>query len=569
MTQLLTNEAGADLRVGDWRVFPARNEIRRGDESVKLELKVIEVLIHLARRAGQVVGREELLSAVWPGVVVGDDALTQAIIKLRKALGDDAHRPRFIETISKRGYRLIAPVIWGDKPSDAANAAPTADRRRKLRLAAASAAAVAIALGVLVVGTDAARRIGLPWPVGAGDKAGLTAVSIPTIAVLPFANLSGDSQRDYFSDGLTEDIINALGRYSGLRVISRNSIETYKTRSAPPQGLRNELGVRYIVKGSLREADGRMRVSVEMSEAEKGVVLWAERYEGDGSKVFEMQDRIVRSIVGALAVKVSRLELERSASKAPKDLEAYDLTLQARALLARSERVANRQARALLAKALEKTPDYAEAHVTMASAHSQRAVMGWVEDPAAEFQLAEQSARRALAIDDPGAHARSHALLSTVYVTRGQFDMALSEASRALELNPSDAHALEMRGVTFLWLGRFDEAAAAMELALRFNPAGRGPTADFPRILSYYMLGRHAEALAAAEATSARFPEASFIHAIRAVVLAETGRREEAARAAAEVRRLDPFFRPEQFGTRFVQPENYARLQEGLRKAGL
>ena len=562
------NWTGLELRVGEWRVDAARNELSRGGGSVKLEPKVIEVLIHLARRAGQVVGREELLSTVWPGVVVGDDALTQAIIKLRKAFGDDAHRPRFIETISKRGYRLIAPVTRGGKRTDAANAAPAADRRRMLWLVA-SVAAVAIALGGLVIGTDLGRRIGLPWPLGAGDKAGLTVASIPTIAVLPFANLSGDSKRDYFSDGLTEDIINALGRYSGLRVISRNSIETYKTRSPTSPGLRNELGVRYIVKGSVREADGKMRVSVEMSEAEKGVVLWADRYEGEGREVFEMQDRIVRSIVGALAVRVSRLELERSASKAPKDLEAYDLTLQARSLLARSDRVANRQARALLARALEKTPDYAEAHVTMASAHSQRAVMGWVEDPAAEFQLAEQSARRALAIDDPGAHARSHALLSTVYVTRGQFDMALSEASRALELNPSDAQALDMRGVTFLWLGRFDEAAAAMELALRFNPAGRGPNADFPRILSYYMLGRQAEALAAAEAASARFPDISFIHAIRAVVLAEAGRAEEAARAAAEVRRLDPFFRAEQFGTRFVQPQNYARLQEGLRKAGL
>jgi tetratricopeptide (TPR) repeat protein len=154
-------------------------------------------------------------------------------------------------------------------------------------------------------------------------------------------------------------------------------------------------------------------------------------------------------------------------------------------------------------------------------------------------------------------------------VTRGQFDLALTEAARAIEVNPSDAFALDTRGMTLLWLGRFEEATAAIDAALRFNPAGRGPNGQFARALSYYMLGRHGEALAVAEAACNRYPEVSFLHAIRAVVLAETGRADDARKAAAEVRRLEPFFNAEEFGNRFVQPASYARLQSGLRKAGL
>ncbi|HEV8692167.1 MAG TPA: winged helix-turn-helix domain-containing protein, partial [Ideonella sp.] len=390
---------GHVLTVGEWRVDAAGNQLLRNGESVRLEPKSVEVLVVLARRAGQVVAREELLEAVWPGVIVGDDALTQAVIKLRKALGDHARQPTYIETISKRGYRLLAPV------SDAVGAVaggagavasePTRPRRRWL-LPALAGVALAIAAAVLMP----------PW---LRDRAQVAAPARPTIAVLPLANQSGDPQRDYFADGVTEDIIFALGRFSGLGVISRLAVEPYKAGPANLQAVRRELGARYLVTGSVREADGRLRLGVELSDADRGIVLWSERYEGEGRDLFGFQERIVKSIVGKLAVKVTRAEEQRSAAKPPQSLEAYDLVLRARALVLKSDRVANRQARALLARALQLAPDYAEAYVVFASAETQRSIAhGWTEDPTVSIRQAEPYLQRALAIDDPGAHARAY-----------------------------------------------------------------------------------------------------------------------------------------------------------------
>ena len=555
-----------NLRVGEWHVDSARNELSRGAESVKLEPKVIEVLLHLARRAGEVVSREELLSAVWPGVVVGDDALTQAIIKLRKAFGDDAHHPKFIETISKRGYRLIAPVEAGGKALAAAQRREPFPRNRVV--IAAAIGILLVSVGALVVFPELAKTVGMPWPI-AVETAGLPMGGRPTIAVLPLANLSGDAKRDYFSDGMTEDIINALGRFSSVRVISRNSVDAFKGRAATPQAVRSELGARYIVKGSVREADGKLRVAVELSDAEKGVQLWSDRYDGEGKDVFGFQDRIVKHIVGALEVKVTRLELERAASKPPQNLEAYDLVLRARALHVRSDRASNRQARALAAKAIEMVPDYAEGYVVLANAETQRSIYGWAEDPAEGLRRAEALAQRALALDDPGAHARAHGQLGTIYSASRRFDEALTEFDRAIELNPSDVFAHDARGSNLMYLGRPEEAIAAMEMAMRLNPAGRSSGTGFGFSLAYYMLGRYRESLAVADAALASFPDAPFLHAMRAAALGQMGNTEEAAKAAAQLMRLDPYFRVEQFGTRFADPRHMAHLQEGLRKAGM
>jgi TolB-like protein/DNA-binding winged helix-turn-helix (wHTH) protein len=562
------------LKVGDWHVDPASNQLSRNGVTTRLEPKAIEVLVFLARRAGRVVAREELLSAVWPGVIVGDDALTQAIIKLRKALGDEAHRPAYIETISKRGYRLIAPVTFGspeqqgtpDLPPPGAHApgvwSPV--RRRPLIWAGGAVIVLVLAAVGVFLGSESGLRFGGWRPLAStGDGAP------PIIAVLPLSNQSGDSTRDYFSDGMTEDIINALGRYSGLRVISRNSVESYKDRPASMQAIKGELGARYVVKGSVREADGRLRVWVELSDAETGTVIWSERYDGEGNDVFDIQDRITRNIVGTLAVKVTRLELERASRKAPATLEAYDLVLRARALLLRSERVANRQARALAERALQIAPNYAEAHVVLGQAERQRYYSGWTEDPEEALRRAEQHTLRALAIDDPGAHARAHGQLGLIYTVLGKLDQALIESDRAIELNPSDAFALEMRGATLLWLGRTEEAIAAMEMAFRFNPAGTGSASAFDRALAYYILRRYPESLAVADAALVRFPDVPFLHAIRAATLAQTGNDAEARKAAAQVMRLDPFFRGTEFGSRLVNPQHAAHLQDGVRKAGL
>ena len=387
------------------------------------------------------------------------------------------------------------------------------------------------------------------------------------IAVLPFANHSADPRREYFSDGVTEDIINALGRFSAIRVIAYNTVQAYKARTPVPEKIHRELGVQYLVQGSVREADGRLRVGVELSDAVKGTLLWSERYEGQGMQVFDIQDRIVRNIVGALAVKVSAIEHQRAAAKPPESLEAYELVLRARERMRAVERAPNREARALIAQAIKLSPNYAEAHAALAYAEFQRAVFGWMEDPAEGLRRTEQAARRALAIDDPGANARAHAILGNVHTFTGNYAAALADADRAIELNASDAIARSLRGGILLWLGKLDESIAASEAALRYDPR-LPPEGMFTLALAYYLTGRYRDAVQTATAVEPK-ARTVFLEAVLAAALAQLGEDESARRAAADVRRLDPFFDVKLFGRRLVNPAHREKAQEGLRKAGL
>ncbi len=587
-------DAAAAWTVGPWRVDAGTGELRREGQAPELqrvEPKVAEVLVHLARRAGQVVSRDELLNAVWPGVVVGDDALTQAVIKLRKALGDDARRPSYIETLAKRGYRLIAPVApclpgATEEPvaeaatappaePDAAHAAagppaaapvapPPGPKRRPLAALAAGAAGLTVAAGLLFgYSRDWA------WPIGSSNLPQTAAETVPVVAVLPLANHSGDPAREFFSDGITDDIIHALGRHSGVRVISRNSVQQFKQRTATPQTVSHELGARYVVTGSVREAEGQVRVAVELSDAGNARVLWSERFDRARGDVFQIQDSIVQNVVGALAIKVSKLESERAATRPPGQRAAYDLVLLARAQLAKAERSANRQGRALAAKARELAPDYAMAYVVESELEDQRANLGWIEDPAHGLQLSERAARHALTLNDPGANARAHAQLGRIHAIRGAYDLALAESERARALNPSDTVIAEMRGDILMYAGRTQEALALMESALRLDPAGRRSPVRQAIVIAYFAAERYPQALAACERMLAEFPDSAAMHALRAAILAQADRLEPAHQAAAEMRRLQPNFPVADFGNRFADPATRERFQAALRKAGL
>ena len=557
--------AGRELKIGEWILDAEHNEMRRNGDSVRLEPKVVEVLLQLAGRAGRVVSREELLSAVWPGVVVGDDALTQAIIKLRKALGDEAHRPRYIETISKRGYRLIAQVE-GAGPSIAPNAGTQRKLpRRKRLLVVVPGVIAAIVLAALVAFPHVLKTVGMPWPIGA-DTRGAGTVYPPIVAVLPLANLSGDAKREYFSDGVTEDIIDALGRFSGVRVMSRNAVQVYKGKSPTAQAIRSELGARYIVKGSVREADGKVRVAVELSDANSGTQLWAERYDAEGTQLFEIQDRIARQIVGALAARLTRIEEQRVFTRPTESLEAHDLLLRARSLIGRQERSANREARTLLAQSQKLAPDYAEVLTAQCQAEFQRVMYGWVEDLLGGTRRAEELCKRALVAPDQRVHSRAHATLASIHSNQNRREEALRHAQLALDLNASDSTALYRIGASMLYLGRIDEAIAAMEAAKRFDPHSYD---GMNLSVAYYVVGRYPDALAHVEVLLTRIPDNASLHAIRAATLAQMGNAEEARRAAEQVRRFSPQFSAEYFGTRFANPEHTAKLQEGARKAGL
>jgi TolB-like protein/Flp pilus assembly protein TadD len=408
-----------------------------------------------------------------------------------------------------------------------------------------------------------------PWPIGSTDAPRASAEALPVIAVLPLANQSGDPAREFFSDGVTDEIIHALGRYSGLRVISRNSVQQFKQREASARVVSNELGARYVVTGSVRELDSQVRVAVELSDTQTARVLWSEHFDRQGREVFAIQDSIVRNIVGALAVKVTKLESERAAARPPRQREAYDLVLLARAQLAKAERAANRQGRALVAQARELAPDYAMAYVVESELEDQRATLGWMEDPAQGLLLSERAARHALSVNDPGANARAHAQLGRIHAIRGEIPLALTESERARALNPSDTFIAEVRADTLLWAGRTQEAVELMEGALRLDPAGRRSPVRQALVVAYFAAGRYPEALAASERALAEHPELPMLHTMHAVSLAQAGRLDEARRAAAEVRRLQPNFPVAEFGNRFADPAVRERFQVALRKAGL
>jgi TolB-like protein/DNA-binding winged helix-turn-helix (wHTH) protein/Tfp pilus assembly protein PilF len=557
-----TEAAPTDLQIGEWRLDARGNELRRGAEVVRLEPKVTELLALLASRPGEVLARDELFERIWPGVVVGDDSLTQAVIKLRKALGDDSHSPRYIDTIPKRGYRLIAPVSVASPAKPGSHPRPASTRRGSAYVAIGVTLAALAALGALLTMTPTRR------PAGADGRASLAASSLPTVAVLPLSNLSGNPGRDYVSEGMTEDLINALGRFSGLRVMSKSAVQGYRSQTVTSQAIRRDLGARYIVQGSVREAEGRLRVTVSLSDGLDGVQLGSENYEGAAAQLFEIQDRIVADIVGRLHLKLTELEQQRASAKPTESLEAHDLVLRARPLLARTERSANREARALLARAAELDSRHAEVHCRMAHAEFQRAVEGWVEDAEQAVRRAEALAKQALAAAGSDAHVCAHALLATVYVHRDRYEEALAHSQQAIELNPSDATALYWRGAASLSLGRVDEAIGYLETARRFEPrAPAGATANLA--VAYYVAGRYAEALSVSDAMLTTAPGNASAHALRAAVLARTGKLEDARAAAEQVRRVAPAFEPENFGARFIDPKYKAMLRAGLREAGL
>ncbi len=441
-------------------------------------------------------------------------------------------------------------------------------QRRTWRVVAPLALLLATSIGTWIAIADSAKDARASLATLFGKKPSNLASVRASIAVMPFANQSGDPQRDYFSDGITEDVINALGRFSGVMVMSRNAVQAYKGRPVTHAEISRELGVRYIVEGSVRQADGKLRVVVELSDADKGTQLWSERYEGAGAEVFEIQDRIVKNIVGALAVKLTRIEEQRVFSKPTDSLEAYDLVLRARSLLNLSERSSNREARALLARAQKVSPEYAEIITAFCEAEFQRAIYGWIEDATEGIRRAEELCKRVLASTDHHAHARAHALIAAIYGNQARFEEALSHTERAIELNASDSTALYGRGATLLSVGRIDEAIAAMETAKRFEPhpsAGAG----LYLAIAYYLAERYREALAQADALLTRTPHHVTLTAIRAATLAQLGDADEARRAADQVRRFSPLFEVENFGTRFANPAYTARLHDGLRKAGL
>ena len=464
-------------------------------------------------------------------------------------------------------YRVDAGQLGADGASGTTPARP-GFRGPPWRTATSVAIATVIALGAGLVFSPAGLLLRDAWTGLTGNPGSGARADRATIAVLPLTNQSGDPSRDYLSNGVTEDIINALGRFSGVTVIAHNAVQPYRGSATSAAQISRELGVRYVAQGSVRLVDDKIRVAVELADATDGSLLWSDRFEGQGRDWFEMQDRIVRSIVGALAVKLTSLELKRVKAKPVESAEAYDLVLRARELIQQSDPAANRRARQLLGRAITLSPNEADAYVYMADAENQRVQQGYVEDVDGAVQRAQVHLHKALSIDDPHAHARAHAILASTYAFQGLHEQSLAEAERAIELNPSDARAYLARSNALLWTGKIDASIAAAEATRRLDPRGWADQ-GFVTGMAYFTAGRFTDAIATTDSYIPRYPQYVFLRVVRAAAFAQTGRLEDAQTEVRQIRQLSPFLQVEQVGTRFLDPANAAKIQDALRKAGL
>jgi adenylate cyclase len=420
-----------------------------------------------------------------------------------------------------------------------------------------------------------AGLIALVSMVGAGwwlhrDRISEAAPSLtrerPVVAVLPFLTLNAEPNDDYFDDGLTEDIISALGRFSQLAVLARNAVFPYKGKRLGSEKLGRKLGSRYLVEGSVRHNPDRLRISVQLADAANGALLWSTQYDAPPKNVFSIQDDITRQVTGALAVKLTNLEKARASAKPPDRLEAYDLVLRGRAMMNRNTRSANIEARRLFQRAIDLDPAYAAAYVALGDAYHSSFLLGWTDQPVEILQRMQNLATIAIGLDSFSAGA--HILLGVVFMQFRQHERAVDELKRAIDLNPSDAETYGWLGQALLFMGGLDDSIKATETALRFDP-NLDVRQWWSLGVAYLLAGRTAEAIRVTEQKISDDTGFVFNYVTLAAAYAEAGRTEDAARAVESVRKLDPFFDTDNYGSLFRKADHRAQIAASLRKAGL
>jgi TolB-like protein/class 3 adenylate cyclase/Tfp pilus assembly protein PilF len=389
----------------------------------------------------------------------------------------------------------------------------------------------------------------------------------PSVAVLPFENLSGDAGQDYFSDGITADIITALGRFSNLLVVAKSASFQFKGRNLSPADIGHLLDVRYLLGGSIRRAGDRIRVNAELTEAATGLHVWSETYDAEVKDIFAVQDDMTRRVVGAAAVKLTRFERERALAKPTSSLAAYDYVLRGREFLSHATQEQNDQAQEMFQRAIDLDPSYAAAYAALGGSHFEAVVSGWTEFREEELGQAESLAQKALSLDP--ATTSAYRMLAFINMYRRRYDLALGEIDRALEINPSDADSYELRGQILVWSGRAAEGLPWLESALRFDRAHALTSQNL--CMAYYFLGRYSEAVEACDRALARNPGRSIqtiSHPFLAASYAEMGRNQDAEGERAILAHLWPFFDARIFAAQFGTQEARDHLFEGLKKAG-
>jgi adenylate cyclase len=501
-----------------------RGSLRGPDQDIDLRPKAFEVLRHLAENAGRLVPKDELYQAVWPNIAVTDDSLVQCIRELRDRLGDDKHR--LIKTVSRRGYLLDAPP---------------ADRE-----------------------TSPAVPTGPPGP-RLPDK--------PSIAVLPFTNLSDDAEQEYFADGIVDDIITELSRFSELFVIARNSSFQYKGRAIDVREVARDLGVRYVLEGSVRRGGERIRIAAQLIDALTGAHRWAERYDRELRDIFGVQDEVVRTIAAILAAHVKKAETERTLTKLPSTWQAYDYYLKAvdsfASYMSSFSTEDLYETRRLLERSLSIDPNHARSYAVLANTHA----TAWITPLDEDFlkddvrERAFAFARKAVQLDPNLPQA--HACLGLVLNFKHKHEAAIAEFEKAIALNPNFS---DFRfGLALVYAGNPRRAVEVLRAYMRLDPF-YAPLSSGYLGFAHYMLKQYSEALPVLQEHITRAPKHRSGHVWLAATHAQLSQFEEARAAAAEVLRLQPDYTIDGTQTKigkFKYGRDEAHFLEGLRKAGL
>jgi DNA-binding winged helix-turn-helix (wHTH) protein/TolB-like protein/Tfp pilus assembly protein PilF len=523
------------LRIGEWAVAPALNQLSAAGKTVKLEPKAMAVLVYLADRPGQVVSREALLSAIWPGVLVGDDSLTQVVIKLRKALGDAAEKPAYIQTISKGGYRLVAAVVRSRE---------SAPLRRGSWMAAAGMAALLFAAAAAW------------WMKDQAPPAGIEAerTTQPTVTIKPFEALGGDPQVALLARGITADLVTDLSKVSALSIIGETPAGASPTR--------------YLVSGSVQRVGERLRLHVLLTDAQSGKQLWSERFDRPLSAFFAIQEELGPKILHMLPAKVSEAELRRMAQRHTRNLEAYQYFQRGQAALLTRQRAENQTARDMFRRAIALDAAFARAHAGLALTYAADYRNQWTADGAAALERAFELARSAQQINPDLAEI--YWVLAFVHMERRQHEQALQHLETAVRLYPSfaDGYAL-MAGVN-TYIGRPADSVRLLRTALRLDPQA-GSLYFLILGRAYLFLGDLELARVNLEQALSRNPENLEAHIYLAAVLVSAGDKAAAAWKADEIRALQPGFTSQKWlGTYpMTDAAQKAKLVQALREVGL
>ena len=502
-----------------------RRELHRGTDAVSITPQVFDLLDYLIRNRERVVSKDDLIKAIWNGRSVSDAALTTRLNAARCAVGDSGQEQRFIKTHPRKGFRFVGEVREAREaadptPGDAAESAPAVPHR-------------------------------------------------PSIAVLPFANMSGDPEQEYFADGMVEEIITALSRFKSLFVIARNSSFTFKGKPVDIKEVGRRLGVRYVLQGAVRKASGKVRITGQLIEAATGAHIWADKFERDMTDIFALQDDVTLAVVSAIQPKLLQTEIAMATRRRPEDLTAYDFLLRAIQQSHPLTREGLAEALRLVQRALELAPRFAHAAVLASACHTENVVRNYAIDPQFERKEAVRLMRLALNLDDDDSDTlASAALISALLV--GDCEAEIEMSDRAVKLNPNSYRAWHCRGWVYKIAGQPEEAIRSFERAMRMSPVDPQQFSALTGMgFAFIELRRFDEAIVAGKKALRQNPGYPGPYRCLASAFAHLGRDAEAREAAARVLKIDPAFTISAWIARSQLSKTAKLMIEGFRKAGL